>query len=109
MAKETSQSGAKAGVVGKAFKVEMPKLPADFREAQYGNRINVSATTQEIFFDLFQVGPEAGGHGEARIAFMGRFIFPLTLATTVISRLQVIVESIEKDTGVELPRPEEVS
>jgi hypothetical protein len=86
----------------------MPKLPADFRGAQYGNIVNVSASAQEVFFDLFQGGPEAGGHGEGRIVFMGRFIFPLALAKAVISQLQGLVDSIEKDEGIKLPGPVEV-
>ena len=109
MAKETPKSEAKAEPLRKAFKVEMPRLPADFRGAQYGNRINVSASAQEIFLDLFQAGPEAGGHGEPSVVFVGRLILPLALAKTMISQLQGLVASIEKDTGMELPGPEEMS
>lgn len=108
MAKETTKSEAKAQPAAKTFRAELPKLPADFRGAQYGNHIALSATAQEIFFDLFQKGPEAGGHGEARVVFVGRVIFPLTLAKTVISQLQGLVEIIEKDKGTKLPGPEEV-
>lgn len=103
MTKNAPKSEAKVGLSRKAFKVEAPKLPEEFRGAQYGNFITVSATAQEIFLDLFQGGPEAGGHGEARIVFVGRFIFPLTIAKAVIGRLQGLVESIEEDTGIKLP------
>lgn len=108
MAKETPKGETKVGPMVKTFKVEMPRLPADFREAEYANRVTVSASEQEVFFDLFQVGPEAGGHGEARIVFVRRVIFPLVLAKAVISRLQGLVDSIEKDKGIKLPGPEEV-
>lgn len=98
---------ATKGIASKRIELELPRLPADFREAQYGNRITVSATAEEVFLDLFQLGPEAGGHGEASVVFMGRLIFPLTLAKTVISQLQNLVKKIERDTGIKLPGPEE--
>lgn len=108
MTEETSKITAKAEVKQKQFRAEMPKLPDDFRGAQYANRVSISASAQEIFLDLFQAGPEAGGRGDARVLFVGRFILPLPLAKTVISRLQRLVESIEKDTGVALPGSEEM-
>ncbi len=109
MAKERAKDVSKQEPSAKTFRIEMPRLPADFRGAPYGNHVTVSATAQEVIFDLFQSGPEAGGRGEGRIAFVGRYIFPLTLAKTVIAQLQGLVESIEKDKGIKLPSPEEVS
>ena len=108
MAKETTKREAEEKPVTKTFKVEMQKMPVDFRGAQYGNRVTVTASVQELFLDLFQLGPEAGGRSEATAIFMGRFIFPLALAKTVISQLQGLVERIEKDRGIKLPGPEEV-
>ena len=108
MAKEIPKSKANPEPQLKTFTIEMPRLPTDFQGAQYGNRITVSASAQEIFLDIFQGGPEAGGRGEGRVVFVGRIILPLSLAKTVISQLQGLVERIEKDTGRELPGPEEV-
>lgn len=108
MDKERAKGEAKQVPTAKTFEVEMPKLPGDFRGAQYGNSVMVGASAQEVFFDLFQGGPEAGGHREGSVVFVGRFIFPLSLAKMVISQLQGLVESIERDTGRELPGPKEV-
>lgn len=110
MAKDTAKARAKEKPTAVTFRFEPPKLPADFRGAQYGNLITVSASTQEVFLDLFQLGPEAGGHSEeGKAIFVGRFIFPLAIAKELISELQSLVESIEKDKGIKLPGPEEVS
>ena len=107
MAKETPESGTKAEPTLRSFKIEIPKFPDDFRGDQYANEVNVSASAQEVFFDLFQGGPEAGGSGGGRVVFVGRFIFPLALSKTIIARLQGLVETIEKDTGIKVPEPEE--
>ena len=107
MAKEIPKSETKAEPTLRSFKIEVPKLPDDFRGAQYGNKVTVSASAQEIFFDLFQGGPEAGGSRGGRVVFVGRFIFPLALSKTIIAQLQGLVETIEKDTGRKLPEPEE--
>ena len=106
MAKEIPKGKAKNEPLEKTFTFEKPLLPPDFLGAQYGNTVMVSASSQEVFLDLFQLGPEAGG-GEGRAIFVGRFIFPLAIAKEVISDLQQLVEKIEKDTGLELPGPEE--
>lgn len=108
MAKEPVKRKAKKESTATHYKVEIPKLPTDFRGAQYGNKILMSASAEEIFFDLFQLGPETGGSGEGSIIFVGRFIFPLALVKTVISRLQNLVGRIEKDLQIELPGPEEL-
>ena len=109
MAKDASKSKAKAEPTLMRLPIEMPRLPADFRGAQYSNHVTISASAEEIFLDLFQGGPEAGGHSEGRIVFVGRIILPLILAKTIISQLQGLVEHIEKDKGIELPGPEEVN
>lgn len=107
MADETIKDEPKEEVIGKVLQVEMPHLPADFRGAPYGNTVLVSASANEIFLDLFQGGPEAGHRREAKVVFVGRFVFPLTIAKGVISQLQRLVDSIEKDKGIILPGPEE--
>ena len=107
MVKETPKSETKEKPTMKTFKIEMPKLPADFRGAQYANTVTVTASAQEVFFDLFQGGPEAGGSGEGRVVFVGRFILPLILSKKIIAQLQGLVEKIEEDTGIKLPEPEE--
>ena len=107
MAKKTQKREAKKEPVRKSLEAGAPTFPADFRGAQYGNQVTISASAQEVFLDLIQLGPEAGTRPEGTAIFVGRFIFPLTLAKTVVSELQSLVERIEKDTGIKLPEPEE--
>ncbi|MFC2001395.1 hypothetical protein ACFLUZ_02695 [Chloroflexota bacterium] len=108
MAKRVKMVKASGGPGRLTLELEKPTLPADFRGAQYGNKVTIGATSQEVFLDLLQLGPEAGGGGEGRAIFVGRFIFPLIIAKGLISDLQRFVNSIERDTGVKLPEPEEL-
>lgn len=85
------------------LQAETPKLPDDYRGAQYANHITVAGTEEEIIFDLFQGGSEAGGRVEARVVFVSRLIFPIGIAKQIISRLQGLVNKIEEDTGRIIP------
>ena len=107
MAKKTSKKEEQGPVI-KFHKVQRPELPSDFQGAQYANKLTVAASAQEVFLDLFQLGPGAGGDGESSAIFVGRFIFPLMLAKELISDLHMLVERIESDTGLTLPEPEEM-
>ena len=108
MANKTPKSNGGRKATRKQYEVELPKLPSDFLGAQYGNRLEMSASAQELYIDLFQIAPDTGGRGVAVTTFMGRFIIPLVIAKKFSSDVQQLVEQIEEDTGVQLVETEEV-